>query len=273
MPQRANSRLVGQTAIVSGSSRGIGAAVAVALAREGANVTINYHSSEDDARQLHDQILDEKPEAGLLLVQADTSKEADVERMFAETVAKFGTVDIAVANAGVQRDAATHEMSLAQWQTVIDVNLTGQFLICRAALREFLRRGPREGVSCATGKIICMSSVHDVIPWAGHSNYAAAKGGLKMFMETLAQEYGPKGIRVNSVSPGAIATDINKDVWSDDAKKRALLDLVPYRRMGLPQDIGSVVAWLASDESDYITGATIYVDGGMTNYPAFADNG
>ncbi len=273
MYQKPNDRLVGQTAIVTGSSSGIGAAVAHSIAVEGANVTINYHGDEDGGRAVAEAIAEARPGAKTLLIQADTSEEEDVERLFAKTVETFGTVDIAVANAGIQQDARTHDMSIEQWRAVIDVNLTGQFLVARAALREFLGRGMRPDVSAALGKIICMSSVHDVIPWAGHSNYAASKGGLKLFMETLAQEYGPDRIRVNSISPGAIATPINESVWSDEARKKELLKLIPYARIGQPQDVGSVAAWLASDESDYITGATLYVDGGMTQYPSFADNG
>ncbi len=273
MYHKPNDRLVGQTAIVTGSSSGIGAAVAQALAAEGANVTINYHSDEAGGRAIADAIEKARPGAQTLLLQADTSKEEDVEALFSKTIDRFGTVDIAVANAGIQQDARTHEMTIEQWRRVIDVNLTGQFLVARAALREFLKRGKRPDVSAALGKIICMSSVHDVIPWAGHSNYAASKGGLKLFMETLAQEYGPDHIRVNSISPGAIATPINESVWSDEAKMAQLMELVPYRRIGQPGDVGSVAAWLASDESDYVTGATLYVDGGMTQYPSFADNG
>ena len=273
MYQKPNARLTGQTALVTGSSRGIGAAVAVALAREGANVTINYHSSDEEARRVQEQIERESPGVETIVVQADTSKEADVERMFLETIERFGTVDVAVANAGIQQDAPTHEMTLAQWQKVIDINLTGQFLVCRAAIREFLRRGCRPEISQATGKIICMSSVHDVIPWAGHVNYAASKGGLKMMMETLAQEYGEHKIRVNGLSPGAVATDINAEARDTEAERRALLKLIPYHRVGEPSDIGAAAAWLASDESDYVTGTTLYVDGAMTNYPGFIGNG
>ena len=273
MYQRPNARLRGQTAIVTGSSSGIGAAVALAFVREGANVTVNYHSDENEGREVVAQIEREVSGAKVILVQADTAREEDVERLFAKTLQAFGTVDIAVANAGIQQDAPTHEMTVDQWRRVIDVNLTGQFLVCRAALREFMRRGPRPDVSVALGKIICMSSVHDVIPWAGHANYAASKGGLHLFMQTLAQEYGPKRIRVNAISPGAIATAINKPVWSDPDQKSDLLKLIPYGRIGESSDVGAAAAWLASDESDYVTGATLYVDGGMTQYPGFAGNG
>ena len=273
MSHRPNARLAAQTAIVTGSSSGIGAAVALALAREGANVTVNYHSDEAGGQATVDAIREAAPATETLLIQADTSSEEDVERLFSETVAAFGTVDVAVANAGIQKDAPTHEMTVEQWRAVLDVNLTGQFLIARAAIRQFLKQGIREGVSRAAGKIVCMSSVHDVIPWAGHANYAAAKGGLKVFMETLAQEYGPHRIRVNSLSPGAIATDINRDVWDNPDKLKPLLTLVPYGRIGQPDDIGAAAAWLASDESDYVTGTTLYVDGAMTNYPGFVGNG
>lgn len=273
MFQRPNARLKGQTALVTGSSSGIGAAVALALAREGANVTINYHSDEEGGRKVVEEIERTVPGTKTILLQADTAREEDVERLFAKTIEAFGSVHIAVANAGIQQDAPTHEMTIEQWRRVIDVNLTGQFLVCRGALREFIKRGMQLDVSSALGKIICMSSVHDVIPWAGHANYAASKGGLQLFMQTLAQEYGPRKVRVNAISPGAIATPINESVWSDPAQKKDLLKLIPYGRIGEGSDVGSAAAWLASDESDYITGATLYVDGGMTQYPGFAGNG
>ena len=273
MYQRPNGRLRDQTAIVTGSSSGLGAAVASAFAREGARVVVNYYSDREGGESVAEAIVAENPGAEVLVVQADTSVEADVERLFARAVERFGTVDIAVANAGIQLDAPTHEMTLDQWRRVIDVNLTGQFLVARAAIREFLRRGMRPDVSAALGKILCMSSVHDRIPWAGHANYAASKGGLQLFAQTLAQEYGPRQIRVNILSPGAIKTPINESVWSDAAGADDLLRLIPYGRIGEPSDIGAAAAWLASDESDYVTGATLYVDGGMTQYPGFADNG
>jgi glucose 1-dehydrogenase len=178
-----------------------------------------------------------------------------------------------VSNAGIQQDAPLPEMTLAQWQKVIDVNLTGQFLCLRAAVREFRRRGVRRDVSGAAGKIICMSSVHDVIPWAGHVNYAASKGGIAMMMKSVAQEVAPFRIRVNAIAPGAIRTPINQAAWSTREAYEALLKLIPYQRIGEPDDIGRVAAWLASDQADYITGATLYVDGGMTLYPGFASGG
>ena len=156
---------------------------------------------------------------------------------------------------------------------MLGVNLTGMFLCARAAARAMIRRGIRPEVSRAAGKIICVSSVHEVIPWAGHVNYAASKGGVGMFMKSLAQELAPHRIRVNSVAPGAIMTPINREAWQTPEALAALLRLIPSGRIGLPEDIGKVVAFLASDDADYIHGQTIYVDGGMTLYPEFAHGG
>ncbi|HEX3356175.1 MAG TPA: SDR family oxidoreductase, partial [Tepidisphaeraceae bacterium] len=175
--------------------------------------------------------------------------------------------------AGIQQDAPLEQMTLAQWQKVIDVNLTGQFLCAREAVREFKRRGVVAAVSCAAGKIIHMSSVHEVIPWAGHVNYAASKGGIKLLMESIAQEVAPYRIRVNSIGPGAIRTPINTGAWDTPEAYQNLMKLIPYKRIGEPEDIGRVAAWLASDQADYITGTTIFVDGGMTLYPGFATGG
>ncbi len=271
--QKPNERLKNQTAIVTGSSTGIGAAVALALGRDGANVVVNYLSSEEEAQEVADQINKESLCGEAIIVQCDVSKEEEVQAMFKRTIEKFGTVDILVANSGLQKDAALHEMTLKDWQTVIDVNLTGQFLCAREAIREFMRRGMREDVSKALGKIIHMSSVHQVIPWAGHANYAASKGALKMLMESICQEYAPLKIRCNSIAPGAIKTDINKDAWETESALQELYKVIPYKRIGVPEDVGDTAAWLASDESDYINGTTLFVDGGMTCYPVFKTNG
>ncbi len=267
-----SKRLQNQTAIITGSSSGIGQAIAVELAREGANIVINYNRDREGAKETA-KLIKELNNTESLIVQCNVANEKSVEKMFARTIKKFGTVDILVANSGIQQDAAFHEMTLKQWQAVIDVNLTGQFLCARAAIREFLRRGMRKDVSKALGKIICMSSVHDAIPWAGHVNYAASKGGVDMFMKSLAQEYGKDKIRVNSIAPGAIRTPINGEAWQTKRALRKLLKLIPYDRIGEPEDIGRTAVWLCSDESDYITGTSIYVDGAMTNYPGFIDNG
>ena len=208
-----------------------------------------------------------------IAVQADVSREDQVQAMFRTVLAEFGTLHVVVANAGLQRDASIADMTLAQWNEVIGVNLTGQFLCAREAIREFRRRGVVESVSKAAGKLICMSSVHEVIPWAGHVNYAASKGGIMLMMKTLAQEVAPDRIRVNGLAPGAIRTAINRSAWETREALDKLMPLIPYGRIGEPEDIGRAAVWLASDESDYVTGTSLFVDGGMTLYPGFADNG
>ncbi|ABE35504.1 short chain dehydrogenase family protein [Paraburkholderia xenovorans LB400] len=262
--------LANQVALVTGASSGIGYGVATALAGAGAAVVVNYHSHGEAAEQLVSEI--ETAGGAALAVQADVSDPAQVEAMFAACRARFESVDIVVANSGMQKDSAFADMTLDDWQQVLSTNLTGQFLTAQAAVKEFRRRGPRPA-SRALGKIICMSSVHEVIPWAGHVNYAASKGGVQMFMKSLAQEVAPERIRVNSIAPGAIRTPINKDAWDTDAALQKLLKLIPYRRVGESQDIGKAAVWLASDESDYVVGTTLFVDGGMTLYPGFDDNG
>jgi glucose 1-dehydrogenase len=263
--------LEGQRALVTGANSGIGEAVARGLAEAGAKVVINYVVAEEQATRVVDDIVKGGGEA--IAVRADVSKEDQVQTMFKRAVDAFGSVDILVNNAGLQRDAPLHEMSLKDWQFVIDVNLTGQFLCAREAVREFRRRGVVPEISAAAGKIICMSSVHDIIPWAGHANYAASKGGVSMLMKTMAQELAMQKIRVNAVSPGAIKTPINTDAWATPEAERELLKLIPYHRIGETQDIARAVVWLASDLSDYVNGTTLYVDGGMTLFPEFRGHG
>ncbi len=266
-------KLQGQVAIVTGASSGIGAGVAKSLAAAGAIVVINY--PVDAARPGADTVLAEIVAAGGkgATARADISKEADVQKMFADTIKQFGTVDILVNNAGLQKDAAFEEMTLDNWNFVLSVNLTGQFLCAREAIREFLRRGVDNKRSKAAGKIIHMSSVHEVIPWAGHANYAASKGGVMLLMKSLAQEFAWKKIRVNSICPGAIQTPINKQAWGTPDALKELLTLIPYQRIGQPDDIGNAAIWLASDDSDYVNGTSLFIDGGMTLYPGFTTNG
>jgi glucose 1-dehydrogenase len=271
MPTNEGRPLSGQRALVTGASSGIGQAIAIALGRAGADVVVNYVGSEAGARVAVDAIAAAGGKA--YAHRADVSREDEVVAMFERARAELGTVDILVSNAGLQRDAAFHEMSLDQWQRVIDVNLTGQFLCAREAVREFLRRGIVASVSSAAGKIICISSVHEVIPWAGHANYAASKGGVMLLMKSMAQELAPKRIRINSIAPGAIRTPINKDAWETPEAYAALMKLVPYARIGEPDDIARAAVWLASDAADYITGTTLFVDGGMTLYPGFESGG
>lgn len=263
--------LRGQKALVTGASSGIGKSVAVYLAQEGADVVINFIGDKQAAHEVMETIRSNGGKA--ISIQADVSSEAQVQAMFAQMFDDFGTIDILVNNAGLQQDAPFHKMTLAQWQKVIDVNLTGQFLCAREAIREFKRRGVVPEISNAAGKIIGISSVHEVIPWAGHVNYAASKGGVKMMNKSIAQEVAPYRIRVNSVAPGAIRTPINRSAWETPEVYNKLMNLVPYKRIGEPEDIARTVTWLASDDADYITGVSLFVDGGMTLYPGFAEGG
>jgi glucose 1-dehydrogenase len=267
----ANPKLTGQSALVTGANSGIGMAVAIALANGGANVVVNYVTHPEAADDVVKQI--ETNGGTAIAVQADVSNEDEVQAMFKQMFDKYGTIDILVNNAGIQKDSAFENMSLTDWQLVLNVNLTGQFLCTREAVREFLRRGIISERSCAAGKVICMSSVHEIIPWAGHVNYATSKGGIDMMMKSMAQELAPKKIRINSIGPGAIQTPINKIAWETPEALNKLLTLIPYGRIGQPEDIGKVVVWLASDEADYVNGTTIFVDGGMLLYPGFSTNG
>ena len=265
-------KLEKQIAIITGASSGIGAGVAREMAKEGATVVVNFPvpSTKDMAQGVVDEIVANGGKA--ITYQCDVSKEDQVKQMFHDIVTQYGTVDILVNNAGLQKDAPFTEMTLDQWNFVLGVNLTGQFLCAREAIKEFLRRGVN-GKSKSAGKIICMSSVHEVIPWAGHANYAASKGGVMLMMKTIAQEFAPRMIRINSIAPGAIATPINHDAWDTAAHLQNLLRLTPQKRVGKVEDIGKAAVWLASDDADYVNGTTIFVDGGMTLYPGFEDNG
>lgn len=263
--------LKNQKALVTGANSGIGEACAVALGAAGADVLVNYWSQPEEAERVVECIKQTGRRA--IAFQADVSREEQVLAMFAAMLKEFGTIDILVNNAGLQRDARFHEMTLEQWSTVISVNLTGQFLCAREAVREFLRRGVVPEISAAAGKIICMSSVHEVIPWGGHVNYAASKGGVMLLMKSMAQELAPKKIRVNSIGPGAIKTPINRAAWETPGAEAELLKLIPEGRVGVPEDVARAAVWLASDASDYVTGTTLFVDGGMTLYPGFATGG
>jgi glucose 1-dehydrogenase len=264
-------KLEGQIAIVTGASSGIGAGVAKALAKEGASVVVNYSSSPDKAEKVCSEI--QQGGGTAITIKADVSNEKEVTAMYQKVFKQFGTVDILINNAGLQKDNKFHEMSLDEWNRVIGINLTGQFLCAREAIKEFLRRGVDPAKSKAAGKIICMSSVHEVIPWAGHANYAASKGGVMMLMKSIAQEYAPMKIRVNSIGPGAIRTPINHAAWQTPQAYKQLLKLIPQKRIGEVDDIGGAAVWLASDDSDYVNGITLFVDGGMLLYPGFEDNG
>ena len=263
--------LQGQKALVTGGNSGIGKGIALALAKAGADVVVNYISNEDSAMELTEGL--KKMGVNSFAYKADVSNEDEVVLMFNTAVNEFGTIDILINNAGLQQDAPFDAMTLTQWNKVIGVNLTGQFLCAREAVKEFKRRGVRKEISVAAGKIIHISSVHEIIPWAGHANYAASKGGIMMLMKSIAQEVAPFRIRVNSIAPGAIRTPINTKVWETPEAYNELMKLIPYGRIGEVEDIGRAAVWLASDQADYINGTSIYIDGGMTLYPGFATGG
>ena len=263
--------LQGQKALVTGAGSGIGRAIAVALGQAGADVVVNFVADQDTAEDVAAEIRTFGVRA--LAIRADVADEGQVQAMFRQAIEALGTIDVLVNNAGLQQDAAFENLTLAQWNKVIGVNLTGQFLCAREAVREFKRRGVVPAVSCAAGKILCISSVHEVIPWAGHVNYAASKGGVMLMMKSLAQEVAPYRIRVNSIGPGAIRTPINMEAWGTAEAYHELLKLIPYKRIGEADEIGRASVWLASDYADYVHGISLFVDGGMTLYPGFETGG
>ena len=272
MPQCQTEKVLkGQKALVTGANSGIGKAIALRLGQAGADVVVNYARNESQADEVVAEI--RKNGVNAYAHQTDVSREDQVEAMFRKMLDELGTIDILINNAGLQRDAPFTEMTLDDWNMVINVNLTGQFLCAREAVREFLRRGVKKEVSCSAGKIIHISSVHEVIPWAGHVNYAASKGGVMLMMKSIAQEVAPYRIRVNSIAPGAIRTPINTAAWETPEAYDKLMELVPYKRIGEPDDIGRAAVWLASDHADYVNGVSLFVDGGMTLYPGFATGG
>lgn len=263
--------LKGQKALVTGANSGIGKGIAIALAHAGADLVVNYRSNPEGA----EEVVREAMRCGSRVYahQADVSQEDQVQAMFQKMYQELGTIDILVNNAGLQQDAPFDEMTLKQWNTVININLTGQFLCTREAVREFKRRGVKPEISCAAGKVLCISSVHEVIPWAGHVNYAASKGGVMLMMKSIAQEVAPYRIRVNSIAPGAIRTPINREAWETPTAYQSLMKLIPYKRIGEVDDIGRAAVWMASDDADYVHGTSLFVDGGMTLYPGFEAGG
>ena len=258
-------------AIVTGASSGIGAGIARAFATAGASVIVNFRSDEEAADRIVAEIREDGGRAEA--VQADVSTPAGCGTLFEAADEQFGGVDILVSNAGIQRDDTFTELSLEDWRKVLDVNLTGQFLCAQEAVRRFRRQGLDPERSPALGKIIFTSSVHQAIPWGGHANYATAKGGVKLLMESMAQELACEKIRVNAIAPGAIKTAINREAWEDEKARKELLHLIPYGRVGETEDVAEAAIWLASDASDYVVGTTLFVDGGMMLYPAFREGG
>jgi glucose 1-dehydrogenase len=265
------SPLAHQRVLITGASSGIGAGMATAFAEAGASVVVNHLGQADAAEAIVRQIAERGGQS--VSAEGDVSKPADVAHLFDIAARQFGGVDILVANAGIQEDAAFTDMTLDQWQAALSVDLTGAFLCAQEAVRRFRRQGLDKTRSKALGKVLFTSSVHQLIPWAGRVNYAAAKGGVKMLMESMAQELAPERIRVNAIAPGAIQTPINRAAWETPAAKQDLMRLIPYGRIGQPEDVAAAAVWLASDAADYVVGATLFVDGGMSLYPGFARGG
>ncbi len=258
-------RLEGKVALVTGASSGIGQSIAVRLGREGAAVGMNHLADTDEggAEKAVREVTDSGGRG--VAVRGDVSKEDDAKRMVREVVEEFGRIDVLVNNAGIENERPFLEMGLADWEKVVSVNLTGAFLMSREALKVMTGNGG--------GTVINVSSVHERIPWPNFAHYAATKGGLKMLTETLALEFAKRGVRVNAVAPGAIATPINKEKLDDPAKRAEVEKLVPWGRWGEPEEVAACVAFLASDEASYVTGATLFVDGGMALYPGFEAGG
>jgi glucose 1-dehydrogenase len=254
-------RLVGRRALVTGSASGIGRSTVLRLTAEGAAAVVNYVGPSDGA----DEVVEKVSSAGghAVAVQADVSSEEQVQAMFARASDELGgPIDLLVNNAGIEKPFQLVDMPLEEWNKVLGVNLTGPFLCAREAARGMVAAG-------TPGVIVNISSVHEVIPWERFGHYCASKGGMKLWAQTIAKELAPRRIRVVNVAPGAIATPINKDVLEDEVKRRAVEAEIPWGRFGKPEEIAAAVAWLASDEAEYVTGTTLFVDGGMTAYPGF----
>jgi len=247
-------QLEDKIAIVTGSSLGIGRAIAVAFAREGASLTINYRSHPEQGKEAVEEI--EKSGGKAISVQADVSEPEGVKDLIQQTVQEFGRIDVMVNNAGIEQKVPFLETPLEVWEKVISVNLTGVWIGCQEAARQIVSQGNG-------GRIINVSSVHEDLPMPTNSPYCAAKGGVRMMMRTIAVELAPHGITVNNIAPGAVETPINKNLDDHPEQRQELISEIPLGRIGRPEDVASVAVYLASDASSYSTGSTFFVDGGM----------
>lgn len=259
-----NISLEGKRALVTGGNSGIGAAIALALAEAGAKVAINYVGHPKAAVALVKTIKQKRGEA--ISIQADVSDPKAVGKMFARMDAAWGGIDILINNAGIDGASALGwKADIVAWRKVIEVNLFGAFYCAREALKRMALQ--------KSGVVLSTTSVHEEIAWSGHSAYTASKAASSMLTKTLAQEAAPHGVRVLSVAPGAIKTPINRSVWSNPKRMKDLLEKIPLKRIGEPDEIARMVVVLVSDAASYVTGRTIFVDGGMTDYPNFAHGG
>ncbi|NGY85763.1 glucose 1-dehydrogenase [Priestia sp. J2] len=252
--------LEGKVVVITGSSTGLGKSMAIRFATEKAKVVVNYRSKEDEANSVLEEIKRVGGEA--IAVKGDVTVESDVINLVQSAIKEFGKLDVMINNAGLENPVSSHEMSLSDWNKVIDTNLTGAFLGSREAIKYFVENDIK-------GTVINMSSVHEKIPWPLFVHYAASKGGMKLMTETLALEYAPKGIRVNNIGPGAINTPINAEKFADPEQRADVESMIPMGYIGEPEEIAAVAAWLASSEASYVTGITLFADGGMTQYPSF----
>lgn len=252
--------LEGKVVVITGSSTGLGKAMAIRFATEKAKVVVNYRSKEEEANSVLEEIKKVGGEA--IAVKGDVTVESDVINLVQSAIKEFGKLDVMINNAGMENPVSSHEMPLSDWNKVIDTNLTGAFLGSREAIKYFVENDIK-------GTVINMSSVHEKIPWPLFVHYAASKGGMKLMTETLALEYAPKGIRVNNIGPGAINTPINAEKFADPEQRADVESMIPMGYIGEPEEIAAVAVWLASSEASYVTGITLFADGGMTQYPSF----
>ena len=252
--------LRGKTVVVTGASSGIGKAIALRFGKEQANVVLNYNSNPEPIEEMVEEI--ESYGGKAVGIQANVTSEEDVRKLINTAHEQFGSLDVMINNAGIENEVPSEKLSLEDWRKVIDVNLTGAFLGSREAIDYMLKHDIK-------GSVINMSSVHEVIPWPHFVHYAASKGGVKLMTETLALEFAPKGIRVNNIGPGAIYTPINQEKFDDPEQRASVEAMIPMGYIGKPEQIASVAAWLASSEASYVTGITLFADGGMTKYPSF----
>lgn len=262
--------LAGKNALITGASSGIGQAIAIRLAQEGCNIAINYRKNEQEAEDTEEMAMQkacgqvEQCNVRSVLIQGDVSQEEDIIKMVNTVVEKFGSLDILVNNAGIQFEKPSHEVTAEDFDKVISVNLRGAYLCAREAIRHFLSRN-------GSGAIVNISSVHEIIPRPFYVTYSMSKGGMENLTKTLALEYANRGIRVNAIAPGATITPMN-EAWIDDPEKKAVVEShIPMERAGTSEEMAAAVAFLASDEAAYITGQTLFIDGGLTLYADFRE--